>query len=77
MSEERETTSREYFMKMFRGIFKLLLAGFIVGAVSAITIPDLTIGDSVVSGGLIKALLQFIVPVALIFSALEDFGVRF
>jgi hypothetical protein len=76
MSEESEGFGRGYFSKLFRGIIKLLLAGFIVGAVSAITIPDLTIGGSTVSGSLIKSLLQFIIPIALIFSALEDFGVK-
>jgi hypothetical protein len=73
---EEETLGRGYFGKLFRGIIKLLLAGFIVGAVSAISIPDLAIGDSVVSGGVIKSLLQFIVPIALVLSALEDFGVK-
>jgi hypothetical protein len=75
MSEE-EGFGKGYFSKMFRGLIKLLLAGFIIGAVSAITIPDLSIGGSTISGSLIKAILQFIIPIALIFSALEDFGVK-
>ena len=76
MSEEREGFGKEYFSKLFRGIIKLLLAGFIISAVSAIAIPDLSVGGSTISGSLIKALLQFIIPIALIFSALEDFGVK-
>lgn len=76
MSEEESGFGRGYFSKLFRGIIKLLLAGFIVGAVSAISIPDLTVGSSTVSGALIKSLLQFIIPIALIFSALDDFGVK-
>jgi hypothetical protein len=75
MSEE-DTMGRTYFSRFLRGIMKLLMAGFIVGAVSAITIPDLTIGDSVVSGALIKAILQFVIPVYIIISALDDFGVK-
>jgi hypothetical protein len=76
MSEEKEGFGREYFSRLFRGIIKLLLAGFIISAVSAISIPDLSIGGSSISGSLIKSLLQFIIPIALIFSALDDFGVK-
>jgi hypothetical protein len=76
VSEEREVFGRDYFSRLFRGIIKLLLAGFIVGAVSAIAIPDLNVGGSSISGSLIKSLLQFIIPIALILSALEDFGVK-
>lgn len=77
MSEENVSTSSSYFMKLFRGVIKLLLAGFIIGAVSAINIPDLTVSpDTTVSGSLIKSLLQFIVPIALVLSALDDFGVK-
>jgi Na+/pantothenate symporter len=75
MSEE-DTMGRTYFSRFLRGIMKLLMAGFIVGAVSAITIPDLQVGDSVVSGALIKAILQFVIPVYIIISALDDFGVK-
>jgi hypothetical protein len=75
MSEE-EGFGKGYFSKMFRGLIKLLLAGFIIGAVSAIAIPDLNVGGSTISGSLIKSILQFIIPIALIFSALEDFGVK-
>jgi hypothetical protein len=76
MSESEEVMGRTYFSRFLRGIMKLLMAGFIVGAVSAITIPDLVVGDSVVSGSLIKAILQFVIPVYIIISALEDFGVK-
>ena len=76
VSEEKGGFGRDYFSKLFRGIIKLLLAGFIISAVSAIAIPDLNVGGSSISGSLIKALLQFIIPIALIFSALDDFGVK-
>jgi hypothetical protein len=76
MSESDTELGRGYFGKLIRGIIKLLLAGFIVGVVSSITIPDLAIGDSSVPGSLIKALLQFAVPIYIILSALEDFGVK-
>jgi len=75
MSEEGEF-GKNYFQRIIRGIFKLLLAGFIIGAISSINIPDLSIGDSTVSGSLIKVLLQFAVPIYIILSALEDFGVK-
>ena len=64
------------FGRVIRGIIKLFLAQFIVGMVNSIHIPDLHVGGSTVSGGLIKALLQFAVPIYLIFSALHDFGVE-
>jgi Na+/pantothenate symporter len=76
MSEDSEEFGRGYFQRLMRGIFKLLLAGFIIGAISSISIPDLTVGDSTVSGTLIKALLEFAVPIYIILSALEDFGVK-
>jgi hypothetical protein len=76
MSEDREEFGSGYFQRIIRGIFKLLLAGFIIGAISSINIPDLTIGNSTVSGSLIKALLQFAVPIYIILSSLEDFGVK-
>jgi hypothetical protein len=77
MGEREDTMGRTYFGKMLRGIMKLLMASFIIGLVSAITIPDLRVGDSVISGYLIKAILQFMIPIYLILSALEDMGVKF
>ena len=76
MSEDSEELGKGYFQRIIRGIFKLLLAGFIIGAISGINIPDLTIGNSSISGSLIKALLEFAVPIYIILSALEDFGVK-
>jgi len=67
---------KNYFQKLLRGIIKLILAGAIVGMVSSINIPDLTIGNAVVSGSLIKAVLQFAVPIYIIISALDDLGVK-
>jgi hypothetical protein len=66
---------KNYLMRLMRGIMKLILASFIISAVSSINIPDLTIGDSTVSGALFKAILQFVVPIAIIISALKDMGV--
>ena len=77
MSESQDTMGRTYFGKMLRGIMKLLMASFVIGLVSAITIPDLRVGDSTISGYLIKAILQFMIPIYLILSALEDMGVKF
>ena len=74
MSEE-SVFSRDFLTKLIRGIFKLMLASFIISAVSSINIPDLSIGDATISGALLKGLLEFIIPIAIIISALQDFGV--
>jgi hypothetical protein len=58
-----------------RGIMKLILASFIISAVGSVNIPDLTIGNATVSGALFKAILQFVVPITIIISALRDMGV--
>jgi hypothetical protein len=76
MSEEKTGLGSTWFGKILRGIIKLALAGFIVSAVNAINIPDLNLSGSVVSGSLFKAIIQFAVPMYLIFSALHDFGVK-
>lgn len=73
---ERGELSNTLFGRIVRGIIKLILAQFIIGAVSNINIPDLSVGNSTVSGALIKALIQFAVPIYLIFSALHDLGVE-
>ena len=73
---ERGELSNTLFGRIVRGIIKLILAPFIIGAVNNINIPDLSVGSAVVSGGLIKALIQFAVPIYLIFSALHDLGVE-
>lgn len=73
---EKAELSNTMFGRIIRGILKLILAQFIIGAVNGINIPDLSIGGSTVSGALLKALLQFVVPIALIISALHDFGVE-
>jgi len=73
---EGEGLTRGFFTKLIRGILKLMLASFIITAVSAINIPDLQLQDTTLSGAMIKALIQFIVPLALVFSALHDFGVE-
>jgi hypothetical protein len=67
---------RDFLTKLIRGIMKLILASFIISAVSSINIPDLTVGSAVVSGALLKAILEFIIPIAIIISALNDFGVE-
>ena len=72
---EKGEVSNSLFGRVIRGILKLILAQFIIGAVNGINIPDLSVGGSTVSGALIKALLQFAVPIYLVFSALHDFGV--
>ena len=66
---------RNYLMRLMRGLLKLILAGFIISAVSSINIPDLNIGDATVSGALFKAILQFVIPITIIISALKDMGV--
>jgi hypothetical protein len=77
MSEgESGGLGKNYFSRIVRGIMKLVLAGFIVSAVSNINIPDLNLGNATVSGALFKAILQFIVPIAIIISALDDLGVK-
>lgn len=73
---DRGELSNTLFGRVVRGIIKLILAQFIISAVNSINIPDLSVGGSTVSGALIKALLQFAVPIYLIFSALHDFGVE-
>jgi len=72
---EDSTLGRDFITKLLRGIMKLVLASFIISAVGSINIPDLQIGDSTVSGVLFKAILQFVIPIAIIISALKDFGV--
>jgi hypothetical protein len=72
---EESAFGKDFFTKLIRGIMKLVLASFIITAVSSINIPDLTIGSSTVSGALFKAILQFVIPIAIIISALKDFGV--
>jgi len=67
---------RDFLTKLIRGIMKLILASFIISAVSSISIPDLTVGSAVVSGALLKGILEFIIPIAIIISALNDFGVE-
>jgi len=76
VSEEKTGLGSTWFGKILRGIIKLALAGFIVSAISGINIPDLNLSGSVVSGSLFKAIIQFAVPMYLIFSALHDFGVK-
>jgi hypothetical protein len=73
---EEAPKGQSLFSRIIRGIIKLILAPFIIGVVSNITIPDLSVGSTTVSGALIKALIEFAVPVYLIFSALHDFGVE-
>jgi len=67
---------RDFLTKLIRGIMKLILASFIISAVSSISIPDLIVGSAVVSGALLKGILEFIIPIAIIISALNDFGVE-
>ena len=76
MSEDSGGMGKSFFSKLIRGIMKLILAGFIVSAVSNINIPDLSLGNSTISGALFKAILQFVVPIAIIISALDDLGVK-
>jgi len=66
VSEESGGMGKSFFGKLTRGILKLILAGFIVSAVSNINIPDLSLGNATVSGALFKAILQFVVPIAII-----------
>jgi len=73
---ESEGFGKQYFSKVIRGILKLVLAGFIVSAVSSINIPDLDLGNATVSGALFKAILQFVVPIAIVLSAMDDLGVK-
>jgi len=76
MSESSGGFGRDYITKLMRGIMKLILASFIISAVGSINIPDLSIGNATVSGALFKAILQFVVPITIIISALRDMGVN-
>lgn len=75
MSEEG-SMGESFIGRIIRGILKLVLGGFIITAVSGINIPDLEIGNTTLSGVMFKAIIQFAIPLALIFSALRDFGVE-
>ena len=75
MSEET-SLGKSFFGKIVRGILKLLFAPIIFAFLNTINIPDLDIGGNVVSGAVLKAVLQFIVPIYLVVSALNDFGVE-
>jgi len=75
MSEEG-FMGESFIGRIIRGILKLVLGGFIITAVSGINIPDLEIGNTTLSGVMFKAIIQFAIPLALIFSALRDFGVE-
>ena len=75
MSESSGGFGRDYITKLMRGIMKLILASFIISAAGSVNIPDLTIGNATVSGALFKAILQFIIPITIIISALRDMGV--
>jgi len=74
--EEKSTLGSTWFGRLIRGIIKLALAGFIVSAVNGITIPDLNLSGNTVSGSLFKAIIEFAIPMYLIFSAMNDFGVK-
>jgi hypothetical protein len=76
MSEEKAGLGSTWLGRILRGIIKLGLAGFIISAVNGINIPDFNISGSVVSGSLFKAIIQFAIPLYLIFSAMNDFGVK-
>ena len=76
MSESSGGFGRDYITKLMRGIMKLILASFIISAVGSVNIPDLSIGNATVSGALFKAILQFVVPITIIISALRDMGVN-
>jgi len=72
---EEKGSSKDYISKLMRGIMKLILASFIITAVGSINIPDLAFGDAIISGALFKAILQFVIPIMIIISALRDMGV--
>jgi len=76
LSESSGGFGRDYITKLMRGIMKLILASFIISAVGSVNIPDLSIGNATVSGALFKAILQFVVPITIIISALRDMGVN-
>ena len=77
MSEETGSSlGKTYFGKIVRGILKLLFAPLIFAMLNTINIPDFDIGGNVVSGSMLKALFQFIIPIYLVISALNDFGVE-
>jgi hypothetical protein len=77
MSEEGKGSTKGVFQKLMRGIIKLSIAGFIIQAVSSVTIPDVNLSNNVtLPGSLITLMLKFAVPLYLIFSALDDFGIR-
>ena len=76
MSEEKTGLGSTWLGRILRGVIKLGLAGFIISVVNGISIPDLNISGSVVSGSLFKAIIQFAIPVYLIFSSMNDFGVK-
>jgi hypothetical protein len=74
--EEKSGFGSSWLGRILRGLIKLGLSGFIVASVNAVSIPDLNLSGSVISGALFKAILQFAIPLALIISALKDFGVN-
>jgi len=77
MSEDTGSTlGKSYFGRIVRGILKLLFAPVIFAFLANINIPDLDIGGNIVSGSMLKALFQFIIPIYLVISALHDFGVE-
>ena len=76
MSDEKTGLGSTWLGRLLRGIIKLALAGFIISAVNTINIPDLNISGTTVSGSLFKAIIQFAIPLYLIFSAMNDFGVK-
>jgi len=76
MSEGKGST-KSLFQRLVRGIIKLGIAGFIVQAVSSVTIPDVNLtNDVVLPGSMITLVLKFAVPLYLIFSALDDLGIK-
>jgi len=76
MSEESSGLGKTYFGRIVRGILKLLFAPVIFAMLNAINIPDFEIGGNVISGSMLKTLFQFIIPIYLVISALNDFGVE-
>jgi len=74
--EDRSGFGSTWLGRILRGLIKLALSGFIMASVNAITIPDLNLSGSVIQGALFKAILQFAIPLALIISAMKDFGVN-
>ena len=76
MSEDKGGLGNTWLGRIMRGLIKLGLSGFIMGSVSGINIPDLNLSGSIISGALFKALLEFAIPIALIISAMRDFGIN-